>query len=103
MVIAVFGQERAAASTFARSSSGGSSWSTYKKSSSRTSKTSGAAAMHNAFDSHWSKSTMTRIRESVPSLEHPMAPALDIGLLHPPESNGRVMGYRFGSERTAWG
>ena len=42
------------------SSSGGSSWSTYRKSSSRTSNTSGAAAMHSALLSHLSKSTTTR-------------------------------------------
>ena len=44
MVIACFGQTRTASSHLARSSSGGSSWSTYRKSSSRTSNTSGATA-----------------------------------------------------------
>ena len=41
-----------ASSTFARNSSGGFSWRTYMKSSSRTSNTSGAAAMQRALLSH---------------------------------------------------
>jgi hypothetical protein len=60
-VIACCGQTRTASSTFERSSSPGSSWSTYRKLSSRTSKTSGAAAMHSALLLHLSKSTTTRI------------------------------------------
>src|SRR5205807_9800776 len=48
------------ASHLARNSSGGSSCSTYRKSSSRTSNTSGATPMHSALLSHLSKSTTTR-------------------------------------------
>ena len=51
-VMACLGQRCTASTTFARSSSGGFSCSTYRKSSSRTSKTSGAAAMHRALLSH---------------------------------------------------
>ena len=51
-VMACLGQRCTASSTLARSSSGGFSCSTYRKSSSRTSKTSGAAAMHRALLSH---------------------------------------------------
>src|SRR5262249_10110625 len=57
--MACFGQRRTASSIFGRISSGGSSWRMYRKSSSRTSNTSGAIPMHTALLSQRSKSTIT--------------------------------------------
>src|SRR3954454_22205584 len=59
MLIACLGHCRTAWSHFSRRSSGGFSWSTYRKLSSRTSNTSGTMPMQMALLSQRSKSTTT--------------------------------------------